>query len=141
MRNSNHAVSRGIAKLAFAAMTVTLATTLAFAKTAEQCQQDYDKATNRCHANPDTSHMDTLTDVRYCLQRAKNKFNNCMNTATMSVPGELKGDPGSQPPKPPKWPGKLAPGLLDNAGTLTTVGPSPAGTPVAPAAPAAGRIL
>lgn len=134
MCNSNRIVPRGIVRLAFAALTVTLAATVAVAKTAEQCQQDYDSASSRCIASSDTSHMDTPTDVRYCQQRATNKYNNCMSNATMSVPSGLKFK-STRPPKNPNGNGLFSQGLLDNTAVLTAGGPSPTGLPLtAPAA-------
>jgi hypothetical protein len=117
----------GIAKLALTLVLVSSTGAIAAPKSVQQCQADHNAAVDRCYANPDTSHMDTPTDVKYCLNRANNKFNNCLSNAVDAVSSALEYDQTS-PPKRPRRPEALTnSGLLFQSQGFSPQSPSTTG--------------
>lgn len=133
MRTHRRWLSREFATFTLAIAMAGAAATVAAAKTAGECKSDYDSRVRACYSNPDTSHMDTPTEVRYCLQRAQNRFDSCLTSLVDAISGgslELSsGDPPKRPPLRPEF--NAMPGLLEQSrgDGMQPQGPAGAGTP------------
>jgi hypothetical protein len=126
MHQWNRLFPREVAKLTLAiAMVGTLAT--AAAATVDECKAKHDAQVNACYS--DTSHMSTTTEMKYCLQRAENRYNNCINNLVDAISGGSMDLSAGDPPKRPRRPEQvITPGLLEQSPGFTPQGPSGAGS-------------
>jgi hypothetical protein len=128
MRGQNGKRGIGIAKLAVAVSMVTAVVTVASAKTIEDCNRQHDSMVSACYS---TDVMLTATQMKYCLQRAENRYSNCLTGVVDAISGAaLQRDPGGPPPKRPRRPEvHSTPGLLEQSPGLPTQGPAATGQP------------